>query len=152
MKKIELCLKLVTFFVISHQRLGFWFEEGGLKGGGVITQERPLHRLVLHRRLFAIWFGGSQSNGCPLIVFLRRAGTVDRNREQKPGPRTLCVFSKCNSSLYRHTRVIWVSQGWPEPHRARKSCQFRAFSKVHHFCANRAWKSQSIYSSKHALS
>lgn len=54
MKKIELCLKLVTFFVISHQRLGFWFEEGGLKGGGVITQERPLHRLVLHRRLFAI--------------------------------------------------------------------------------------------------
>lgn len=54
MKKIELCLKLVTFFVISHQRLGFWFEEGGLKGGVVITQERPLHRLVLHRRLFAI--------------------------------------------------------------------------------------------------
>lgn len=34
MKKIELCLKLVTFFVISHQRLGFWFEEGGLKGRG----------------------------------------------------------------------------------------------------------------------
>lgn len=121
-----------------------------LLGCGLITQERPGCRLVLHHCRSVMPVSSlTKSMASTFIVFLWYERTLDcpgnKRRSRRP-----TVFLKCYFSTFCHAPVTWVPGPRLKPHtESEKSCHSRLVQRQF-LCEDQTKVAWSIYSLKHA--